>query len=198
MRTRRIRGNNSGLFLKTKNSNEQSSLSKRNSNEKSSLSRKNSMSKELFGDFSTKSITESLFLKTSKFKSLKSDKIIEPNNQKKYSVIKKQFESNGRNVSLSTDRRTLKFPLVKASNIVGPSMTQRKKAFTTYESRIDTIEKKNMPQKLLTAKTCKMEENDLKAKVYLQKKILNRNHIMHFTKQKRFLGDFKQNFEELF
>ena len=36
-------------------------------------------------------------------------------------------------------------------------MTQRKKAFTTYENLSDSIDRKTMPEKLLIAKTCKME-----------------------------------------
>lgn len=46
---------------------------------------------------------------------------------------------------------------------------------------------------MLVGKTCKLGENDQKAKIYLQKIIQSRNSVIHYseTKNNRFLKDYK-------
>jgi hypothetical protein len=46
-------------------------------------------------------------------------------------------------------------------------------------------------------KSCKINENDQKARKYLQKIILNRNSIIHFIETKKNLHrEFKENYED--
>lgn len=51
---------------------------------------------------------------------------------------------------------------------------------------------------MVMGKSCKMAENDQKARKYLQKIIQNRNSVMHYSEHRanKILREFKENIEE--
>jgi hypothetical protein len=119
-----IKTNNSGILRKTKSPKNDSMIQ----------SRIHSRSKETATQDSTENCGENLFMRTTRFYSLKNDKVVEPKNGKKISIRK---EVERRSQHFETDRKYNRLPIIKGSNFhssAPSSMAQRRKVLSCHEN----------------------------------------------------------------
>lgn len=104
--------------------------------------------------------------------------------------------------NFETDRKLNRFPLIKGTNFHSSafsSMNQRRQVLSCHENAEVSEKNLNFNDRIISGQTCKIIENDDKAKKYLQKVIQNRNCIIHFheNRSNKISREFKENIEDL-